>query len=156
MEKKRFILYFFLVSISLLGIVTISQLILATYDNNIPDDKAQASPPFSIGVSNQNVSVSQGESASANITLTSVYFEDDIPVYFSIKLIAYENWTFSSIEQSPFIDFDPNPLVLKYQEPNTVFLTITAEEDTPLGRYTFTIYFEGISSDGPFWVTVIQ
>lgn len=155
MEKKRFILYFFLVSISLLGIVTISQLILATYDNNIPDDKAQASPPFSIGVSNQNVSVSQGESASANITLTSVYFEDEITV-FSIRLIAYENWTDFSTEQSPYVVFDPNPLVLKYQEPNTVFLTITAEEDTPLGRYTFTIYFEGISSDGPFWVTVIQ
>ena len=154
--EKRFIFYIFLVSISLLGIVTISQLILATYDNNIPDDKGQASPPFSIDVSNRNVSVSQGESASANITLTSVYFEDEITVYFSIRLIAYENWTESSTEQSPYVVFDPNPLVLKYQEPNTVFLTITAEEDTPLGRYTFTIYFEGISADGPFWITVTQ
>ena len=154
--EKRFIFYIFLVSISLLGIVTISQLILATYDNNIPDDKGQASPPFSIDVSNRNVSVSQGESASANITLTSVYFEDEIAVYFSIRLITYENWTVSSTEQSPFVVFDPNPLVLQYQEPNTVFLTITTEEETPLGLYTFTIYMEDISSDGPFWVTVIQ
>ena len=34
---------------------------------------------------------------------------------------------------------DPDPLVLKYQEPRNVTLTITADDDAPFGRYTVII-----------------
>jgi len=47
-------------------------------------------------------------------------------------------------------------MVLKYQEPNIVFMTIIVEEDTPLGLYTLTIDMEGKGMEALFWITIIQ
>lgn len=117
-------------------------------------------PPFSPpDFSNQNVRVGQGETASTNMTFSSWYYEEDLTVSFSLEFGAYQNMPVASDDPSPFVAiFDPDPLVLKYLEPKTVTITITADDDTPFGLYTMTInWADGDKCGGAtLWITVIQ
>jgi hypothetical protein len=116
------------------------------------------SPP---DFSTQNVKVSQGGSASTNLTFSSILYEEDLTVSFSLEFGAYQNMPVASDDLSPFVvAFDPDPLVLKYLEPKTVTITITADDDTPLGLYTMTINWidenRGVGLGVTLWITVVQ
>jgi hypothetical protein len=122
---------------------------------------SHAPPPFSVDFSNQNMSVHQGETASTNMTLSSVLYEEELTVSFSLDLGAYQNIPVASSEPSPFVAmFDPDPLVLIYREPKTVILTITADEATPLGLYTTTVNWSDKDKEAgmgaTLWITVIE
>jgi len=57
-----------------------------------------------------------------------------------MKLGAYNNIPVGSNYPFPFETiFEPEQLVLKYQEPKSVILTLTANNEAPLGLYTITI-----------------
>jgi hypothetical protein len=122
---------------------------------------SHAPPPFSVNFSNQNISVHQGETASTNMTLSSVLYEEELTIYFSLDLGAYQNIPVASSEPPPFVAmFDPDPLVLKYLEPKTVILTITADDATPLGLYTTTVNWSDkdkeVGMGATLWITVIE
>jgi hypothetical protein len=122
---------------------------------------SHAPPPFSVDFSNQNISVHQGGTASTNMTLSSVLYEEELIVSFSLDLGAYQNIPVASSEPSPFVAmFDPDPLVLKYQEPKDVILTITADDATPLGLYTTTVNWSDrdkeVSMGATLWITVVE
>ena len=116
-------------------------------------------PPFSVDFSNQRLEVSQGRSVSTNITWSSIYYEEEFTVSFSLKLGAYQNKPVASDYPSPFkAIFEPEPLVLRYQEPKNVILTITADDDASLGLYTMTIYaMDGDKGIGAMlWISVVE
>ena len=122
---------------------------------------SHAPPPFSVDFSNRNISVHQGGTASTNMTLSSVLYEEELAVSFSMDLGAYQNLPVASSEPSPFVTmFDPELLVLKYQEPKNVILTITAEEATPLGLYTTTVTWSDRDKEAgmgaTLWITVVE
>jgi len=109
----------------------------------------------------QNVIVGQGDSASTKMTLNSIYYEEDLAVSFSMELGAYQNMPVASDDPSPFFaKFDPDPLILKYLEPRNVTITITADNDTPLGLYTLTIWWKdekiGTGMGATLFVTVVE
>lgn len=121
---------------------------------------SHAPPTLNVDFLNQNMSVHQGGTASSNMTLTSTLYEEELNVSFSLDLGAYQNIPVASSEPSPFlVMFDPDPLVLKYQEPKTVILTITADEATPLGVYMTTINWSDkdkeVGMGATLWITVI-
>jgi hypothetical protein len=114
--------------------------------------------PYDIDVSNWEAEVHQGESTSTNYTLTLVYTEEEVTVSFSLKLGAYNNMPVGSNYPFPFETiFEPEQLVLKYQEPKSVILTLTADE-APLGLYTITIFAndgeKGIGAT--LWIRVVE
>jgi hypothetical protein len=122
---------------------------------------SHAPPPFSVDFSNRNISVHQGGTASTNMTLSSVLYEEELTVSFSLDLGAYQNVPVASSEPSPFVaTFDPDPLVLKYQEPKNVLLTITADDATPLGVYTTTVNWSDKDKEADMgatlWITVVE
>jgi hypothetical protein len=122
---------------------------------------SHAPPPFNVDFSYQNISVYQGQTASTNVSLTSVLYEEELTVSFSFELGAYQNIPVSSSEPSPLAaTFDPDPLVLKYQEPETIILTITADDAAPLGLYTTTINWSDkdkeVGMGATLWITVIK
>ena len=122
---------------------------------------SHAPPPFSVDFSNQNVSVHQGGAASTNMTLSSMLYEEELTVSFSLDLGAYQNMPVASSEPSPFVaKFDPDSLVLKYQEPKNVILTITAYDATPLGAYTTTVNWSDkdkeVGMEATLWIIVIE
>ena len=122
---------------------------------------SHATPPFSVDFSNQNISVHQGGTASTNMTLSSMLYEEELTISFSLDLGAYQNKPVASSEPSPFVAmFDPDPLVLKYLEPKTIILTITADDVTPLGLYTTTVNWSDkdkeVGMGATFWITVIE
>jgi hypothetical protein len=121
---------------------------------------SHAPPHFNVDFSSQNISVNQGGRASTNMTLNSTLSEEELTISFSLDLGAYQNTPVASSEPSPFAAiFDPNPLVLKPQEPKTVILTINADETTPLGLYTTTINWSDkdkeVGMGATLWITVI-
>ncbi len=121
---------------------------------------SHATPPFSVDFSNQNVTVHQGGTASTNMTLSSMLYEEELTVSFSLDLGAYQNKPVASSEPSPFVAmFDPDPLVLKHLESKTIILTITADDATPLGLYTTTVNWSDkdkeVSMGATLWITVI-
>lgn len=116
-------------------------------------------PPYAINLSNWETEVRQGESTSTNITLTLVYSEEEVTVSFSLELGAYQNMPVGSNYPFPFETiFEPEQLVLKYQEPKNVILTITADDEAPLGLYTMTIHAtdgdKGIGAT--LWIRVVE
>jgi hypothetical protein len=122
---------------------------------------SHAPPPFSVDFSNQNISVHRGGTASTGMNLTSTLYEEELTVSFSLDLGAYQNTPVASSEPPPFVaTFDPDPLILEYQEPKTVILTITADEATPLGLYTTTINWSDMDKEvgmgATLWITVIE
>jgi len=102
---------------------------------------SKAFPPYYINISNWEIQIRQSESTSTNITLTSDYTEEEVTVTFSLKLGAYQNMPVAPDYHSPFeVNFEPEQLVLKHQEPKNTILTLTTNSDAPLGLYTLTIY----------------
>jgi hypothetical protein len=122
---------------------------------------SHATPPFSVDFSNQNVTVHQGGTASTNITLSSMLYEEELTVSFSLDLGAYQNKPVASSEPSPFVAmFEPDTLVLKHLESKTIILTITADDATPLGLYTTTVNWSDkdkeVGMGATLWITVIE
>lgn len=96
--------------------------------------------PYMIMLSNWESEVRRGESTSINITLTAFYTSEEVTVSFSLKLGAYNNTPVGSNYPFPFeAVFEPEQLVLKHQEPKSVVLTVTVDDDAPLGQYLLTI-----------------
>ena len=121
-------------------------------------DISRSIPPFDIDFSNQNLRVSKGESTSTNFNLSSVFYEEKFTVSFSLELGAYQNMPIALDYPSPFmVIFEPEPLVLRYQESKNVILTITADDEAPMGLYTLTINaMDGNKGIGAtLWITII-
>ena len=102
---------------------------------------AKGFAPYDINLSNWEREVRQSESTSTNITLTLIYSEEEKAVPLTLELGAYENNPVDPNYLFPFeAFFEPEQLVLKYQETKSAVLTLTASDDAPLGRYTIFIY----------------
>jgi hypothetical protein len=118
-------------------------------------------PNKNVSAMMHNIRVGQGDSASTNMTLNSIYYEEDLTVSFSMEFGAYQNMPVASDDPSPFVaKFDPDPLILKYLEPRNVTITINADNDTPLGLYTMTIWWKdeniGTGMGATIHVTVVE
>jgi len=116
-------------------------------------------PPYAIDVLSWEIEVRQSESTSTNITLTLVYPEEEVTVSFSLTLGAYQNIPVALDYHFPFeVNFEPEQLVLKNQEPKNTMLTLTTDSDAPLGLYTLTIHAndgnKGIGAT--FTITVVE
>ena len=93
-------------------------------------------PPYGINLSNWEIEIGQGDSTTINITLTLIYTEE-ATASCSLELGAYNNTPVGANYPLPFeVVFEPEQLLLKQQEPKTVILTLTADDDAPLGLYT--------------------
>ncbi|MFC1487704.1 hypothetical protein ACFLRN_08475 [Thermoproteota archaeon] len=97
-------------------------------------------PPYTIDRTNWDMEVHQGESTNTNITLSLLYTKEEVTVSFSLKLGAYNNMPVGSDYPFPFQTiFEPEQLILKYKEPQSVIATLTAEDNAPIGLYTVTL-----------------
>jgi hypothetical protein len=100
---------------------------------------AKGFSPYDINLSNWDIEIGQGESATINITLTLIYTEE-AATSCSLELGAYNNTPVGPNYLFPFeVNFEPEQVLLKQQEPKSVFLTLTADDDAPSGLYTATI-----------------
>jgi hypothetical protein len=100
---------------------------------------AKGLPPYEINLSNWEIEIGQGESTTINITLTLIYTEE-ATASCSLELGAYNNTPVGANYPLPFeVVFEPEQLLLKQQEPKTVILTLTADDDAPFGLYTIFI-----------------
>jgi hypothetical protein len=132
-----------------------------TYSEEWVDRDPRFPPVGPPDFSNQNVKVGQGESARINMTLSLWNYEEDLTLSFSLELDGYQNMPVASDDPSPFKTiFDPDPLVLTCLEPKTVTITITADDDAPLGRYLTTIYCRDpeveMGMGANLWITVVE
>jgi hypothetical protein len=95
--------------------------------------------PYDIKLSNCETQVRRGESTTINITLTLIYIKE-ATVSCSLDLDGYNNTPVGENYPFPFeVKFEPEQLLLNQQEPKTAILTLTADDDAPVGTYLTTV-----------------
>jgi hypothetical protein len=103
-------------------------------------------PSYSIGLSQWEVNVTQGETLHIVVTITS-FLDKVIKFTPEVQLAGYGNAAWDPSKDSHKVynaTFSQEQLVLKPFGNATTILTVNIAQDAPLGRYLFYVFDDGL------------